>query len=182
MTTFADMVKTRDAQAAAWLEANAGAMVEERDSAYSNSHECASGTGGTEHGSSRSDPFSMLAALEIGQGYWEDTVEEQSIYEDGGMFDVTAKAAWRGTCTSYENEESKKFRIRTGNRGIFIQEAFDKAQRLASKKARRFGIEEIVNPKEVSARQSSAEKALKRLQKQAALREQARAAREARKA
>lgn len=126
--SYIEYKKQQEAEAQAFLMSMKAELSEldERDSAFDNGHECASGTGETDYATNSMDAFTLLAKCEVDNGFWAESVVDDDMLSDAGKFNVVKLKHWRGKSTCYENMGATgRMRIRTGDRGIFDQEGFD---------------------------------------------------------
>jgi hypothetical protein len=122
------------AEADQWMEENGHLLdsCREISNAQSNGNECASGTGETET-EGRYDPFYLLAKIECDNGFWADTVNEQTMIEQGGIFNVTTLKHW--------SAGTREQGIVTSYRDSFDAEAFEAHKQRQANKRAQFGID-----------------------------------------
>ena len=90
--------------------------IREISSAESHGKECPSGDGRTEYASPQ-DLISEIVAEELNMGFWEDTVNELNMIEQGGIYNVAKLSHWLG-------KPEKESGLITSYRPIFNNELY----------------------------------------------------------
>jgi hypothetical protein len=147
MTTFTEVVVARNAEAEAWLAEHKDALVDFDADAETygqkKGYEVASGTGETET-EGRYDPFYLLAKIYVDDGFWQESINEETMLEQGGQYNVISLDRWTKGEGKYENNDpanaSQRNRIAVHG-ARFSREHYDKAQALTTSKRAHFGIE-----------------------------------------